>query len=189
MSTIKFISFAFLITISLGLSAQNKGWGNDTIGIYDTVRFEAKEGVSMYLGTLVTEDAGFEFNTTTLFGKGKVKLGFNLSYVYSHFRDTIKSRKQEQIPLTPFGAIGFGITSRVYSSSNQVHLTTNANYMISMADSRFKSTNGISLKLAVGVNLNEYLFLQAGLMAQTYLTTTNERPTNASFTIGLGATL
>lgn len=186
------ITLVFLAIISFNLSAQNKGWGVDTSDFVDSsdiINFEAKQGLSIYSGVLVTEEAGFEFNAATFFGKGKVKLGFNLGYVYSHFQDTLKKNAQDEQQVSPFGALGFGFASRIYNKNNQVHITTIANYMISTANSRFKPTNGISLKLAIGVNLNEYLFAQAGVMAQTYLTATNERPTNASFTIGLGVTL
>lgn len=185
----KLLIVAFLAIISLNASAQYKGWGVDSSDSDDVITFKAKQGITIYSGVHVAEDAGFEFNAATFFGKGKVKLGFNLGYIYSHFQDSIKKNRQVENPYSPLGAIGFGIASRMYNKSNQLHLTTSANYMISMGDSRFKSTNGISLKLAVGVNLNEYLFLQAGFMAQTFLTTTEERPTNLGFTIGLGVAL
>jgi len=186
------LAVALLAVISLKVSAQNKGWGVDTLNFDDSsnvVNFEAKQGISIYSGVFVTEDAGAEVKVSTFFGKGKVKLGFNLNYVYSHFPDSVKKNRLEDNPFTPFGAIGFGLTSRLYNQSNQVHITTSANYMVSFGDDRFKSTNGVNLKFALGVNLNEYLYLQGGLMAQTFLATTTERPTNVGFTLGLGVAL
>lgn len=182
----------FFFTLSCYASAQYKGWGNTPVEDSDSsevINYKAKESIAIYSGIVLAGDVGGEVRISTFLGKGRVKLGFNMCYTYSHFSDSAKKNNQEDIIDTPFGAMGFGLTSRIYTNNNVVHLTTSANYMISMNDSRFKTTNGINLKIAIGGALNKYSYVQAGFMAQTFLTTTGERPTNFGVSIGFGITL
>lgn len=187
----RIVIVTLLAFITLNVSAQ-RGWGNDTITNDDSVYsspLEYREGTSITAGMFVTGLVGYEIRVASFYGQGRAKVGFNMGVVNSYFSDSIKVNNKEKNPYTSFGAIGFGLASRVYSKEGNVHLTTMANYMLALANDRFKPTSGINLKMVMGISLNKNIFLEAGFSGQAFFTEIKERPANFGVNVGLGIML
>lgn len=117
-------------------------------------------GLTLSLGALITSNLGFELESTTLFGKGRVKVGFSVGYTYMHFTDTLNvNRLLNEQGNSPIGAIGVGIVSKVYDPSGKVYALTRGTYSIVSNDNRYRATNGLSMMFGVGVKMGSRVFL------------------------------